>query len=273
MRSPTESANPNSRLVWFDRSGQQIGRSGWSDYHHPWLASDETRVVVERTDASTGRHTIWILDVLRGVTSRLIADPSGAHLPVWSPDGTPYRVSVEPARKKPRHRPLLDACGWSRRRGARVELTGQGAPLATDWSLDGRYLLFDVKPNEDSDLWTLSLPPRDEGQPFLHSQRTQEVQGRFSPDTRWVAYASDESGTFQVYVRRFPGADRQWQVSTHGGCATAMAPRRKELFYLAPDGKLMVAAITSAGAHFETGVPRPVLDTGITGAFIDRRNQ
>ena len=81
------SASPDSRLIWFDRTGKEIGSFPTrADYHNPWLSPDEKRLAVEKTDAVTGRHTIWILDLARGVTSRLIHDPSGAHGPAWSPD-------------------------------------------------------------------------------------------------------------------------------------------------------------------------------------------
>ena len=82
------SASPNSHLVWFDRRGKRLETfPTTADYQHPWLSPDETRIAVEKTDVTTGRHTIWILEPSRGTTSRLISDEAGAHLPVWSPDG------------------------------------------------------------------------------------------------------------------------------------------------------------------------------------------
>jgi eukaryotic-like serine/threonine-protein kinase len=83
------SASPDSRLTWFDRSGRDLGSFPVrADYHHPWLSPDEKRIAVEKTDPATGRHTIWILDWSRGTSSRLLLDPSGAHLPMWSSDGS-----------------------------------------------------------------------------------------------------------------------------------------------------------------------------------------
>ena len=82
------SASPDSRLIWFDRSGREIGAfPARADYHHPWLSPDEKRIAVEKTDPATGRHGVWILDLARGTTSRLLLDPTGAHRPIWSPDG------------------------------------------------------------------------------------------------------------------------------------------------------------------------------------------
>ena len=83
------SASADSRLIWFDRTGSEIGAFPTrADYHHPWLSPDETRVGVEKTDPATGRHGVWILDLARGTSSRLLLDPTGAHRPIWSPDGT-----------------------------------------------------------------------------------------------------------------------------------------------------------------------------------------
>ena len=82
------SASPEGHLLWFDRSGRVTEvKAPAGDYQNPWLSPDEQRIAVERTDPTTGRHTIWVVDERRGITSRLIADNSGAHMPVWSPDG------------------------------------------------------------------------------------------------------------------------------------------------------------------------------------------
>ena len=108
------SASPDSHLVWFDRTGKEVGSfRAPGDYHHPWLSPDEKRVAVEKTDAATGRHTIWILELSRGITSRLVSDTTGAHGPVWSPDGSRVVFAFEPPRRR---RPVLDTRRWHRPR-------------------------------------------------------------------------------------------------------------------------------------------------------------
>jgi Tol biopolymer transport system component len=90
---------------------------------------------------------------------------------------------------------------------------------------------------------------------------------------KWIAYTSDESGTPEVYVSRFPELGAKWQVSTRGGAQARWRRDGKELFYLAPDGKLMAVDVKASPASIATGVPRALFGTGITGSFVDRFNQ
>ena len=99
-----------------------------------------------------------------------------------------------------------------------------------------------------------------------------ELQARFSPDGRWIAYTSDESGVPEVYVRRFPGGEGKWRVSTNGGAQAMWRGDGKELFYLAADGRLMAVDVTAETSRLTTGPPRVLFDTGIRGLFVDRRN-
>ncbi|HYN06359.1 MAG TPA: protein kinase [Vicinamibacterales bacterium] len=264
------SASPDSHLIWIDRTGKEVAAfRAPGDYHHPWLSPGEQRVAVERTDASTGRHTIWILELERGVTNRLVSDETGAHMPVWSPDGNRVLFSS--------NRNGGTDLYWIRADGAgRDELvlrTDGIHQVPTDWSLDGRFLLYEARPHSRGDLWILPVSPVQKPQPFLEAAASQERQGQFSPDMRWIAYTSDESGTYEVYVRRYPGADLKWQVSTHGGAQPRWRRDGKEVFYLAPDGNLMATAVTEDRSRFETGTPQALFNTGITASSIDRRNQ
>ena len=258
-----------SHLTWFDRNGTALKTFGErADYHHAWLSPDERRIAVERTDPATGRHTIWVLDVDRDTTSRLVADPLGAHQPVWSPDGG--RVLFGSNRFGG-----LDLY-TTRQDGAGNESLVLRSPdrvlqIPTDWSLDGQLILYDAERHGQRDVWTLSLSTAESARLFLGTSAN-ELQGQFSPDVKWVAYTSDESGTYEVYVRRYPGGEGKWRVSTNGGAQPRWRRDGKELFYLAPNGSLMAAATRADGATFETDAPRSLFDTGITGAFVNRRN-
>ena len=122
------------------------------------------------------------------------------------------------------------------------------------------------------DVWVLPMVPPDQTpQAFLRTNAN-ELQGRFSPDGRWMAYTSDESGVPEIYVRRFPGGEGKWRVSTNGGAQAQWRGDGKELFYLAADGRLMAASVTVDAATFATEAPHALFDTGIRGLFIDRRN-
>ena len=231
------------QLVWVDRSGKRLdvlappddaGLSG------PELVRDGSRVAVTRF--VQGNVDAWLLDVTRAATTRLTSDASADGNPVWSPDGTQivfyssrngnFDLFTKPADGSAEERPLL--------------VTPQGkAPQ--DWSSDGRFLLYAAQdPKTASDLW--ALPLSGDRKPFPVVQTPfDEVQGQFSPDARWVAYASNETGRYEVYVRPFPGPGGKWQVSTDGGIYPRWRHDGKELFYIAPDNRMMAVPIQVQG--------------------------
>ena len=127
----------------------------------------------------------------------------------------------------------------------------------TDWSQDGRFLAYHAPgPKTGWDVWVLPLAGERKPIPFVQTEFT-EVQGQFSPDGKWLAYASDESGLFEVYVRPFPSPGGKWQVSTSGGTQPQWRRDGKELFYLAEDGGLRGVEV-KADSTFKAGAPRPL---------------
>jgi Tol biopolymer transport system component len=261
-------ASPDSRLIWFDRSGKEIGEFPMhADYQNPWLSNDEKHVAIEKTDAATGRHTIWMVDLLRGVTSRLLYDPAGAHGPAWSPDGA--RVAFNSNRLGGIDLFSMRADGAGEQQLLLSSENPSGFVL-NDWSRDGRLLLFQAGPRQN-DLWTMPVSPLGDPKPFVETAAN-ERHGRFSPDVQWVAYSSDESGVPEVYVRRFPEGDGKWRISTRGGAQPRWRRDGKELIYLAPDGKLMAADVTSTRATFQASEPHALFSTGITTSIVDRTN-
>ena len=133
-------------------------------------------------------------------------------------------------------------------------------------------MLCEIGTEGQNDLWIVpvSAPPQ-RSRPFLDS-RANEVQGQFSPDGKWIAYTSNESGSHEVYVRRYPERDAKWRVSTGGGAQPHWRGDGAELFYLAPDGALMAADVKRNGVALETSKPQMLFNTGIRGMFVDRRN-
>ena len=263
------SASPDSGLIWFDRTGKEIGAFPTrADYHHPWLSPDETRVGVEKTDPATGRHGIWILDLARGTSSRLLLDATGAHRPIWSPDGKRIGFGSNRLGGHDAYEMASDGSGRERL----VLSSKEGALEVTDWSLDGRFLLYQIKRRGTYDILALPLSPAGEPQGVLETS-AEEIHGMFSPDVRWIAYTSNESGSPEVYVRAFPDAGARQRVSVHGGAQPRWRRDGKELFYLALDGRLMAVPVSTTPTAIETGSPRVLFDTRIRGGFMDRRNQ
>ena len=259
------SANPDSTLVEFNRDGKEIESFPTAaDYQNPALAPDGVRTAVEKTDVASGKHTIWIVELARGVTSRLLFDALGAHGPVWSPDGERVAFTSNRLGGVDMYLTRTNGVGGEELLLASSE---KRSLIPTDWSGDGRYLLYTMAQNR-GDLWVLPMSPRQKPQPFLVSP-SNELDARFSPDMRWIAYTSDESGIPEVYVRRFPGGDGKWRVSTHGGTQPHWRHDGKEMFFLSPDGHLMAAVVTNDSSAFETGAPRALFDTGLTTGFLD----
>jgi Tol biopolymer transport system component len=191
---------------------------------------------------------------------------------IWSPDGS--RIAFDSARRGPHD------LYWKTANGAGSEELVADLPqnkVAYDWSPDGRFLLYgSVDPKYSFSLWVLPLEGDRKPRPFLNGP-FDVLQGQFSPDGRWVAYQSNESGRFDVYVRPFPGPGGQWLVSTAGGVSPRWRADGKELFYLTPDGKLMAVPVVAHETTFEAGIPIALFQTRIInsgpGTFSEIRPQ
>ncbi len=244
------SANPESQLVWFDRSGRRLGTAGEPiRYGRFELAPNERQVAFEKLDAD-GRHgNLWLLDLARGSTSRLTSTPGSDYGPTWSPDGR--RILFASARPG-----LPDLFEISLGGGSAEKLVFHDAqdknPL--DWSRDGRFVLFvSISPANREDIWTLPLSEGGKPAPLV-ATRFSEADAQISPDGRWFAYSSDESGRPEVYVQAIPDASRRYQVSTSGGGRPRWRGDGKELFFFA--GNVLQAVDVRAETGFEAGKPK-----------------
>jgi Tol biopolymer transport system component len=187
---------------------------------------------------------------------------------VWSPDGS--HIAFDSNRKGRRNLYLKASSGASTEE---LLLESAQDKIAMDWSLDGRFLLYGSSdPQTSWDIWV--LPMEGERKPFLFLKTNfDERRAKFSPDGRWVAYISNESGRYEIYVRPFDGTSAgtnngQWQVSTSGGVFPRWRADSKELHYITPDGKLMAVPITTRGATVEPGTPVLLFQTRIVGGGI-----
>lgn len=234
-------------ITWFNRNGEPLGQlPGGPSHFSLALSPDEQTVVVEAIDDVNQVGNLWMIDVVSGIRSR-ITSGSANWGPVWSPDGR--RIAFGSLRNGPSslyERPVMGA-------GAERLLLGDADYFigATDWSSDGRSILI-----QDLTRFKLGILPL-EGEPTLKpllQSSFDEGDGRWSPDGRWLAYTSNESGVWDVYVQPFPALDRKWRISPDGGSQPKWRADGKELYYVGPDQRLMAVPVT-ADSGFRAGVP------------------
>jgi Tol biopolymer transport system component len=258
-----------SQLVWFDRNGRSLGVvAAPAGAQNVELSPDGRRLLFERRDPETSNRDVWVMELDRGVESRLSFDTSSDEADaVWSPDGS--RILWSKQGGTPSFKEVVAAGGETR-----VLFESSGPDMWTlSWSPDHRYLLYGTwTPNGQTDLMVLALGDAPEPQPFLATPFV-ETHGQFSPDGRWVAYSSDETERHEVYIRPFPAGVGKWRVSTEGGSNPRWSPKGKELFYLAPDRTLMSVAIRSDAESPHPSAPQPLFQTRIAGPLArDVRN-
>ena len=246
-------------LVWVDRDGREEPLSAEPrSYNYPRISPDGTRVAIDVRDDD---QDIWIWDLTRETLTRLTFDAFRNQYPVWTPDGARVLFSAEPDGALNLFWKAADGTG------AEERLTeSPNDQHAMSISPDGQRVVFrETTPGGGFDLYVLSLDER-VVEPALTSS-FRELNGEVSPDGRWLAYQSDESGRFEIYVRPFPNIDEgRWQVSTGGGSAPLWGPDTRELFYLARDGRLMSVPVQT-GAGFQAGSAEVQLETAYRTRF------
>ncbi|HET7698347.1 MAG TPA: protein kinase [Vicinamibacterales bacterium] len=254
-------------LTWYDRTGTAL--SGLPAPRDPatFEISPDGRQLVYLRNAAEGGG-IWLMN-MAGVTSRLPVSMAGAARPIWWRDGASIAFSSAGSAGITVGRRALSGAGGEQVLGtvavAGLANTGSGNFYANDWTRDGRAALLSLTQLETGrDILVFSA---DSGQstPFVEAPGSQ-VQPRFSPDERWVAYASNETGRWEVFVEKFPLAGVHQQVSYGGGAQPVWRRDGKELFYSAPDGKLMAVAVTP-GDRWVPANPRTLFATRMRALY------
>jgi serine/threonine protein kinase/Tol biopolymer transport system component len=246
---------PNSRLAWFDRSGNEVGALGPpGDWEDPRISPDGTKIASNRLDSQTGMSNIWLLGTESGSATRFTFAPTVEHGPVWSPDGS--RLAFDSFRVKPVHIYQKSLNG----KAEEVLVRADDFKTPTDWSRDGRFLVYQsLDPKTQWDLWYVDLSGSHTPTIFLRTPFN-ELGGQLSPDGRWLAYSSDESGSWEVYVTAFPGPGGKWQVSNGGGTQPIWRRDGSEIFYLSSDRTLMTATVAERKT-LALLTPRPLFPT------------
>jgi serine/threonine protein kinase/Tol biopolymer transport system component len=242
-----------SVLTWMDRTGKDLGVIGEpAIMANPTLSPDGSRVAVDVADLKANNVDIWLESTNGASNSRFTFDPSEEVGAVWSRDGNTvaYRsilgggaaVFSKRADGLEREKPLVPA-----------EVVDDFIP--NSWTLDGKHILCtDQAPSHS---YLVLIPAAGGTRVPLLTSKSSETNGQISPDGKWLAYASDESGVWEVYVTSFPGVTGKWQVSRGGGSEPRWRGDGKEMFYIAPRGMLMAVPVTSSSI-FATGTPTPL---------------
>jgi Tol biopolymer transport system component len=256
---------PTKQLVWLDRSGKQVGQGAEpGDYGPPRISPDGNRAAVAKIGPDGMNANLWILDAAGNATP-FTSTPKHEGSPVWSPDGSKIAYFSDTEG-------VSDIYVKPTSGEGRAELFYKSTlpKFPTDWSRDGRYILFFVvSPGTGLDVWAMSTADR-KAAPILDTIY-QETSATLSPDGKWLAFQSDQTGRPEVYVQAFegatPGNRRRWQVSSGGGGLPHWRADGAEMFYITAGGRMMAAAVHPVAGEFQSEPAhmlfqtRPIPDT------------
>ena len=259
-----------SQLAWFDRNGRPAGTVGEPGlWFAPRLSPDGRRIAVGLLDLGRNTSDIWLYDVAGGAGTKFVFGSGNNFSPVWAPAGD--RLLFGSDRKAKGSRQDL----WTKSLDGSAEeilLESPDARVPEDWSPDGRSLSIDNVPAQgkrNNQLWIVETAGEKKARPFA-TEANYQGDSRFSPDGRWLAYDSDESGRSEVYVRPFPGPGGRWQISTAGGSQPHWRRDGKELIFLTPENKLMAVPIsTTPGFHAGPPALLFAIHPSLNGAAYD----
>jgi eukaryotic-like serine/threonine-protein kinase len=250
--------NP-AQLVWYRRGW--LGTLGpVGPFRGPRISPNGRVVVVDRLESDTD-FSIWLIDA-RGVPTRFTFGDYDLN-PIWAPDGNGI-IFASPRDGLPPNLFQKNVAGGSEERRLMHSVVDS---IATDWSRDGRYVVYMANElGTNWNVWAMPFKDNQAPQPVLRTQFN-EMDARISPDGRWIAYVSDESGKWEVYVQRFLSPGGKWQVSSAGGKQPQWSHDGKELFYVASDQKLMAAPVRP-GASLDPGTAKQLFQLHATADFF-----
>jgi Tol biopolymer transport system component len=247
-------AGADNLLAWYSRTGQKLGTVGQPNlYTNPALSPDGSRLAVGV--GPHGQRDIWIYDLKRGTASRLTFNSADDLDPAWSADGSQVFFSSDRAGRVDIYQQAANGLGSAQP----VFQSKDQNKYLDDVSADGRYAIYDTGGGANgTDLWALPLFGDRKPFAFLQGSNYGAHSARFSPNGRFVAYDSNETGKMETYVQTFPQQTGKWQISPSGGLEALWRHDGKELFYLTPDSQLMAVPVNTDAATFQAGIPKPL---------------
>ena len=259
----TRLGGANTNQLWrFSRSSAEPPKViAAQEYLNPRLSPDGQQVAGEQPESGGG--DIWLFDLARSTPTRFTFDDARDSYPIWSPDG--QRIAFASNRDGANGLYVKNAGGAT---PEELLLKSEFPVVPADWSSDGKYIVYsEVNPKTKADIWI--LPVSGERKPFPVVQTPfQEASAQVSPDGRWVAYESTESGTYDVYVQSFPASGNKWKISNTGGYRPQWRRDGQELFY-SNISTIMSVDIKAQKplTQFEAGIPQLAVRARTSGAF------
>jgi serine/threonine protein kinase len=263
----SEAAVIGRELSWFDRQGKQLAKLGSPEYaSYPELSPDGKRLAIRLFTQPGGSFEVWVYDLARSVHARESFTALTAVAPVWSPDGLQLAYSHSVPEVSGDHMYVLNVGGTGKEELLEHPFLEALANYPSSWSSDGDLLLFDRQDKSGKiSVWVLPIKGGRKPYPFLETQFNVQM-AKFSPDGRWVAYVSNDSGKDEVYVSPFPGPGARVQVSAGGGTQPRWRKDGRELFYLSPESKMMAAEVIAGAQDFRAGTVRSLFALNGLGA-------
>ncbi len=242
------------QFTWVDRKGSILGTVGKpGNYFSPRISHDGNRIAYDQSEETSDSGDIWVLDLERGIASRLTFDPRNESSPIWSSDdGSLLFFGDYPGRSD------LFTISSDGTGGMDTVFSNGASNIPSDWSKDRKTILMQSSTTAGMGITDLLIYSAEEkkAEPWLDSSFV-ERQARFSPDGRWISYDSDESGRMEIYVRGFTPPGGKWRVSSDGGSSAVWSRDGRELLYISRDAKMMSVTV-GQGATFEGGTPVPL---------------
>ena len=250
-----------SQLTWFDREGKELNTLGApARYANPHLSPDGKRVAADIDDPESSNTDIWLIEANHQGIYRFTFDPAQDETPLWSHDGKRILWLSDRGGKNGFYLKASNGSEIEKSSTVPVGVNLSFASAPSDWSTDERFLLYtDLQEGDVLHLWV--LPMSGDQRPYRYLPGpSADVEGQFSPDGHWVAYSSNESGRWEVYVAPFPGPGGKYQISTGGGQQPRWRRDGKELFFLSPDRKLMAVSVKT-GPALVFGPPKALFES------------